>query len=100
LGEVPDHLKDDNRDAAALGHGKGYVYPHTFEEHFTPQQYLPQKLLGTYFYKPSTVGYEVEVSARLERWREAQRKALGITRREEIPDLTQEAIDELKRHIK
>jgi hypothetical protein len=33
-------------------------------------------------------------------WREAQRKALGITRREEIPDLTQEKIDELKRHIK
>jgi putative ATPase len=100
LGEVPDHLKDDNRDAVALGHGKGYVYPHTFEEHFTPQQYLPQKLLGTYFYKPSTVGYEVEVAARLERWRAAQRKALGITRREEIPDLTQEKIDELKRHIK
>ncbi|MGD0610176.1 MAG: AAA family ATPase [Anaerolineales bacterium] len=100
LGDVPDHLKDDNRDAAALGHGKGYVYPHIYEEHFTPQQYLPQKLLGTYFYKPSSVGYEVEVADRLERWREAQRKALGITRREEIPDLTQEKIDELKRHIK
>lgn len=100
LGDVPDHLKDNNRDAAALGHGKGYVYPHQFEEHFTPQQYLPQKLLGTYFYKPSSVGYEVEVADRLERWREAQRKALGITRREEIPDLSQERIDELKRHIK
>lgn len=100
LGDVPDHLKDDSRDAAALGHGKGYVYPHQFEEHFSPQQYLPQNLLGTYFYKPSSVGYEVEVADRLERWREAQRKALGITRREEIPDLTQEKIDELKRHIK
>jgi hypothetical protein len=33
-------------------------------------------------------------------WREAQRKALGITRREVIPDLTQEKIDELKRKIK
>jgi putative ATPase len=38
VGGVPDHLKDSNRDAAALGHGKGYVYPHMFEEHFTPQQ--------------------------------------------------------------
>jgi len=100
LGDVPGHLKDNNRDAVALGHGKGYVYPHMFEEHFTPQQYLPKELLGTYFYKPSSVGYENQVADRLERWREAQRKALGITRREEIPDLTQEQIDEMKRHIK
>jgi putative ATPase len=100
LGDVPSHLKDNNRDAVALGHGKGYVYPHMFEEHFTPQQYLPKELLGTYFYKPSSVGYENQVADRLERWREAQRKALGITRREEIPDLTQEQIDEMKRHIK
>ncbi len=100
LGPVPDHLKDNNRDAVALGHGKGYVYPHMFEDHFTPQQYLPKELLGTYFYKPSGVGYETQVADRLERWREAQRKALGITRREEIPDLTQEQIDEMKRKIK
>ena len=42
----------------------------------------------------------MQVRQRLEMWREAQRKALGITRREDIPDLTQEKIDELKRHIK
>ncbi len=83
-----------------LGHGKGYVYPHMSEDHFTPQQYLPKELLGTYFYKPSSVGYEVEVADRLSRWRDAQRKALGITRLEEIPDLTQEQIDEMKRKIK
>ncbi len=100
VGEVPGHLKDNNRDAVALGHGKGYVYPHLFEDHFTPQQYLPKELLGTYFYKPSSVGYETQVADRLERWRDAQRKALGITRTEEIPDLTQEQIDEMKRHIK
>ncbi len=100
VGEVPGHLKDNNRDAVALGHGKGYVYPHMFEDHFTPQQYLPKELLGTYFYKPSSVGYENGVADRLKRWREAQRKALGITRREELPDLTQEQIDEMKRHIK
>ncbi len=100
VGEVPNHLKDTSRDAGALGHGKGYVYPHMSEEHFTPQQYLPQGLLGTYFYKPSGVGYELEISDRLSRWRNAQRKALGITRLEEIPDLTQEQIDEMKRKIK
>ncbi|MFH1524406.1 MAG: AAA family ATPase [Chloroflexota bacterium] len=100
VGNVPTHLQDSNRDAVALGHGKGYVYPHMYEDHFTPQQYLPKELLGTYFYNPSSVGHEVEVADRLTRWREAQRKALGITRREEIPDLTQEKIDEMKRKIK
>ncbi len=100
VGDVPVHLKDNNRDAAALGHGKDYVYPHMYEDHFTPQQYLPKDLLGTYFYKPSSVGYEVTVADRLARWREAQRKALGITRLEEIPDLTQEQIDQMKRKIK
>jgi len=100
VGEVPTHLKDSTRDGAALGHGRDYVYPHMFEEHFTAQQYLPRELLGTYFYKPSGVGNEAQVGERLARWREAQRKALGITRREEVPDLTQEKIDELKRHIK
>jgi putative ATPase len=100
VGNVPTHLQDANRDAAALGHGQGYVYPHMYEEHFFAQQYLPKELLGTYFYKPSSVGYELQVRQRLEMWREAQRKALGITRREEIPDLTQEQIDEMKRKIK
>ena len=49
---VPRHLMDNNRDAEALGHGKDYVYPHEHEGHFVPQQYLPKRLLGTYFYSP------------------------------------------------
>ena len=97
---VPRHLMDNNRDAEALGHGKDYIYPHEFEGHFTPQQYLPKRLLGTYFYSPSQEGYETQVTARLEMWREAQRKALGIERREDIPELTEEQILEMKRKIK
>ncbi|MEZ0395232.1 MAG: AAA family ATPase [Anaerolineales bacterium] len=99
-GEVPDHLKDSSRDAAALGHGKGYVYPHMEEGHFTPQQYLPAHLLGTYFYTPSEEGYEAQAKARLEKWRAAQRAALGIEQRQDIPDLTQEKIDQIKRKMK
>jgi len=97
---VPRHLMDDNRDAAALGHGKDYVYPHEQEGHFTPQQYLPKRLLGTYFYAPSQEGYEVQVTARLEMWREAQRKALGITKVENIPAMSEEQIQDMKRKIK
>lgn len=97
---VPRHLMDNNRDAEALGHGKDYVYPHEFEGHFVAQQYLPKRLLGTYFYKPSGEGYETQVNARLEMWRQAQRKALGITKQEHIPDLSEETIQEMKRKIK
>jgi putative ATPase len=99
-GDVPQHLQDSNRDAVALGHGQGYQYPHESPEHFLPQQYLPRPLLGTYFYNPSSQGYEARVADRLIRWREAQRKALGITSTEEIPDLSQEAILEIKRKHK
>ena len=99
--QVPNHLKDASRDGKALGHGKGYRYPHAHPDHFTPQQYLPDDLLGTYFYKPSSQGYEPEVAARLERWREAQRKALGITSAEEVPELTEQEIQTIKtRHKK
>jgi len=97
---VPRHLMDGNRDSAPMGHGKDYVYPHEFEGHYTPQQYLPKRLLGTYFYQPSDEGYEAQVTARLEMWREVQRKALGIDRREDVPDLSEETIQKMKRQIK
>jgi hypothetical protein len=94
--EVPTHLQDATRDAKALGHGAGYKYPHEGPAHFLPQQYLPRPLLGTYFYQPSDQGYEAQVVERLKRWREAQRRALGITQTSEIPDLSHEAIQEIK----
>ncbi len=93
---VPQHLQDDNRDAKALGHGKGYQYPHEAPDHFLPQQYLPRPLLGTYFYSPSEQGYEDDVKARLARWREAQRRALGITETQELPDLSIKEIEDIK----
>lgn len=98
--EVPDHLKDSHRDAEALSHGKGYIYPHEHEGHFVPQQYLPPHLLGIYFYRPSDEGYEAQVRERLERWRAAQRKALGIEATQELPDLPTPRIEELKRNLK
>ncbi len=87
IGPVPTHLMDPNRDAKGFGHGQGYQYPHMFEGHFTPQQYLPTNLLGHEFYKPSNQGYEAEVSERVSRWRKAQAQALGI---EKAPEAKQE----------
>ncbi len=99
--DVPIHLMDASRDGKALGHGKDYQYPHSHPDHFLPQQYLPDELLGTYFYQPSTQGYEPEVQDRLSRWREAQRKALDIKTTTEIPELTEAEIQSIKtRHKK
>ncbi len=98
--QVPQHLQDNNRDAVALGHGKGYQYPHEAPNHFLPQQYLPRPLLGTYFYQPSTQGYEAQAADRLARWREAQRRALGITRSDTPPDLSEAEIREIKQKHK
>ena len=98
--EVPQHLKDNNRDAEALGHGKGYKYPHEAPDHYLPQQYLPKQLLGTYFYQPSVQGYEEQVKERLELWRKAQREALGIKRSETMPSLSEDVIKDIKHRHK
>jgi putative ATPase len=74
-GAVPTHLMDSNRDAKGFGHGKGYQYPHLFEGHFIPQQYLPDKLMGVHFYEPSNQGAECEIAERVNLWRDAQAKA-------------------------
>ena len=94
--EVHDHLKDTHRDAQALGHGEGYEYPHAYPGHHLGQGYLPEALWGTYFYRPSEEGYESEIKARLERWREAQRRALGIQATQEAPELSEQEIEAIK----
>lgn len=67
-GDVPDHLKDPNRDGEGLGHGKGYLYPHAYRDHYVPQQYLPNEMQGTYFFKPGNQGYEKTIVERLKYW--------------------------------
>ena len=95
--DVPVHLKDANRDGAAIGHGENYIYPHDKPGHHTGQQYLPVKLLGRYFYNPTDQGYEAEVEERLERWRAAQRAALGIESAQHLPALSEEEIMQIKK---
>ncbi len=67
--EVPNHLKDASRDGKALGHGKGYKYPHSYPGHYVRQQYLPDRLQGRRYYEPGELGYEREIAKRLQRWR-------------------------------
>ena len=71
-GEVPNHLKDSARDGDDLGHGKNYLYPHAYRDHWTAQQYLPTSLQGRVFYQPSAMGYEKIIKSAVERKREEQ----------------------------
>lgn len=74
--EVPPHLRDANRDKDGFGHGKGYLYPHSYREHWVAQQYLPGSLQGQVFYQPSDQGYEGQIQQAVGRRREAQLAAL------------------------
>ena len=70
--EVPNHLRDANRDKHSFGHGKGYKYPHAFREHWVAQQYLPGTLKGRIFYQPTGQGYEGTIQTQVIRQREEQ----------------------------
>ncbi len=59
-GEVPLYLRDATRDGAALGHGQGYRYPHSFPGHWVEQRYLPEGVKGGW-YEPGELGYEKKV---------------------------------------
>ena len=61
-----------------LGYGKGYANPHRFMGEFVSAEYLPEKLVGSRFYKPSEEGYEKMVTERRRIW--AERKADGNNR--------------------
>ena len=77
-GDIPLHLRDAHyAGAAELGH-VGYKYPHD-----TPlgsfggwvnQQYLPDKLVGTEFYKPVVAGEEKKLAAIYEKLKEFRKK--------------------------
>jgi len=70
--EVPNHLKDGNRDKKGFGHGQGYLYPHAYKDHWVEQQYLPEAIQGRSFYDPSDQGYESTIKFQVARRREAQ----------------------------
>jgi putative ATPase len=74
--EVPNHLRDGNRDAEGFGHGAGYAYPHAYREHWVAQQYLPRALQGKVFYQPSDQGAERGIRDDVARRREAQLAAM------------------------
>jgi len=69
-GPVPAHLRDGHYSGAVkLGHAKGYRYPHDDPDGVVPQQYPPDGLVGTDYYRPSGHGAEREAGGRLDKLR-------------------------------
>jgi putative ATPase len=70
---VPAALRDGHyAGAEKLGNGIGYTYPHDFEGHFVPQQYLPEPRR---YYEPGDLGVEKKIRERVERWRAQQQES-------------------------
>ena len=64
---VPAHLRDAHYSGAeGLGHGKGYRYPHDFPHAVVGQQYLPDGLEDSRYYRPTGNGFEKQLASRLE----------------------------------
>ena len=74
-GLVPAHLRDGHYSGATrLGHAQGYRYPHDDPDGVVPQQYPPDDLQGTDYYRPTSHGAEREIAGRLEKLRAISRR--------------------------
>jgi putative ATPase len=72
---VPLHIRNAPTSLMKeIGYGKGYKYAHEFPDAYVPQDYLPEKLKGRVFYKPTDRGYENQIKALLKKWRDLKQK--------------------------
>lgn len=59
---VPLHIRNaPTKLMKNLNYGKDYAYSHNYENNFKAQEYLPNKLSGTTFYKPGINAREQEL---------------------------------------
>ena len=71
-GEVPFHLRNAvTKGMGDLGYGKGYKYAHDYPGHVVKQQFLPDEIDGTVYYKPCGNGAEKKIIEYM-KWKEIQ----------------------------
>ena len=64
---VPLHIRNaPTKLMKEQGYGKGYQYAHDYEDGYTGQECLPEKLAGRKFYEPKGHGYEKSILERME----------------------------------
>ena len=64
--QVPIHLRNaPTKLMKELGYGKEYKYPHSFENNFLQENYLPEELKNKQYYLPSENGNEKTIKERL-----------------------------------
>jgi putative ATPase len=67
---VPLHIR--NAPTALMkevGYAEGYKYAHDYEAGYVEQEYLPERLRGRVYYRPTDRGLEAEIKKRLAAWR-------------------------------
>lgn len=69
---VPLHIRNaPTKLMKNLDYGKGYQYSHSYENNFSSQEYLPDKISGTTFYEPGKNAREEELRRFLKQlWKE------------------------------
>jgi putative ATPase len=59
---VPLHIRNaPTRMMKNMGYGKNYEYSHSYDNNFSPQEYLPNEISGTKFYEPGNNAREEEM---------------------------------------
>lgn len=59
---VPLHIRNaPTKLMKNLGYGKNYEYSHSYENNFSPQEYLPPEIAGSKFYDPGKNAREEEL---------------------------------------
>jgi putative ATPase len=72
---VPLHIRNAPTSLMkALEYGKGYKYPHEYEDALTDQQYFPDELAGTEYYHPKETGREAKLAEYLKKYKEYRKK--------------------------
>ena len=69
---VPLHIRNaPTRLMKNMDYAKGYEYSHSYENNFSPQEYLPEEIKGSTFYEPGKNPREEEIRKHLKiLWKE------------------------------
>ena len=72
---VPLHLRNAPTPLMkAEGYGSGYQYDHDWPDKISPQEAMPDAIVGTHFYTPTHQGVEKKIAERLENFAKIRAK--------------------------